>query len=142
MSKSVKIIIGMIIIAILAGIGSLFYVEYVILPKKRAERIEREGERKWEDMSPPAEWKDWCEKNDFQWTLKYQDAYMNGRILEVWMPDSVGTDSTLVMILPVTMHGNKSIISDEEWAAYKNKMKVLKEKGLSKKAEEALNGKR
>ncbi len=72
-----------LLVLVIAGVRKLLHVEYVVLIRERAESILKEGKKKWGDMKPPAKYKEFCEKNEFQWNIKYQTEMMNRNIQEL-----------------------------------------------------------
>ena len=112
-----------LLVLAIAGVSKLLYVEYVVLPRERAERILREGKKKWGDMKPPAEYKEFCEKNKFQWNIKYQTEMMNGNIQELWKTDSLGNKylKTIYIARKGGFTEQERKMADEQWERIRKK---------------------
>ena len=112
-----------LLVLVIAGVSKLLYVEYVELPRERAEHILKEGKKKWGDMKPPAKYKEFCEKNEFQWNIKYQTEMMNGNIQELWKTDSLGNKylKTIYIARKGGFTEQERKMADEQWQRIRKK---------------------
>lgn len=74
-------------------------------------------------MKPPAKYKEVCEKNEFQWNIKYQTEMMNGNIQELWKTDSLG--NKYLKTIDITRKGSfteqERKMADEQWERIRKK---------------------